>query len=599
MATVTKPIALDESLNTTEATPRNIADVLAEEIGNLVSVVSRIAPQTVYDLDDLGDVDITSPSNGQVLKYNGTSQKWENGTGGGSGDSVSWSQIQQSGTKIAEIEINGVTTDVYAPTGGGGFSALIIITADAGQTVTATKDGDTYTATEVTSGTYEVTVDSAGTWTISDGTISDTIAIPSSGTYYITLSSVPDGKTVTPTDDVQILLACAGITDKSYTTLTELFADTTTLASVIADNNAIDYLKRSTSFAKSEALVPVMTDNTHPSGEAFASVSYSTNLPYKAFDNDTSTYWNTASNSNEYVGYTFPSAKIVTGISLLPDFTGTSTYNKVKNFKVQGSNDGFVSDINDLYEGTAESTNSPTVQRFNFGNSTAYTSYRLFIIDAYSTANIGVISLQFYNVEEGFTDNATAMSYIGLNNYASNTLLADSTWCSAICNSTYFESVLNVKVPTMTSNTTPSGVCSANAEFSTSYQAYKAFDNDSTTSWTPGTVTSTNPNTGWIQYDFGTTKVCNMVKAKAWTGDDIWTSVIVSGSNDNSNFTPLFESTEPISALNPSEHIFTFGNNTAYRYYRLTITSYRNGGTTGNYTEPIISEMQFYGRADI
>lgn len=40
--------------------------------------------------------------------------------GGGSGDSVNWTQIQQSGTKIAEIEINGTTQDVYAPTGGGG-----------------------------------------------------------------------------------------------------------------------------------------------------------------------------------------------------------------------------------------------------------------------------------------------------------------------------------------------------------------------------------------------------------------------------------------------------------------------------------------------
>lgn len=34
---------------------------------------------------------------------------------GGSGDSVSWTQIQQTGTKIAEIEINGQTTNVYVP----------------------------------------------------------------------------------------------------------------------------------------------------------------------------------------------------------------------------------------------------------------------------------------------------------------------------------------------------------------------------------------------------------------------------------------------------------------------------------------------------
>lgn len=33
---------------------------------------------------------------------------------------VSWTQAQTSGTKIAEIDIDGTTTDIYAPTGGGG-----------------------------------------------------------------------------------------------------------------------------------------------------------------------------------------------------------------------------------------------------------------------------------------------------------------------------------------------------------------------------------------------------------------------------------------------------------------------------------------------
>lgn len=40
----------------------------------------------------------------------------------GGGDSVSWNQIQSSGTKIAEITINGTTQDVFAPNGGGGGS---------------------------------------------------------------------------------------------------------------------------------------------------------------------------------------------------------------------------------------------------------------------------------------------------------------------------------------------------------------------------------------------------------------------------------------------------------------------------------------------
>lgn len=44
--------------------------------------------------------------------------------GGGSGDTVTWTQLQASGTKIAEIDINGTTQDVYAPTGGGGGGSV-------------------------------------------------------------------------------------------------------------------------------------------------------------------------------------------------------------------------------------------------------------------------------------------------------------------------------------------------------------------------------------------------------------------------------------------------------------------------------------------
>jgi len=36
--------------------------------------------------------------------------------GGGGGSSVAWNQIQASGDKIAEITINGTSTDVYSPT---------------------------------------------------------------------------------------------------------------------------------------------------------------------------------------------------------------------------------------------------------------------------------------------------------------------------------------------------------------------------------------------------------------------------------------------------------------------------------------------------
>lgn len=48
--------------------------------------------------------------------YNSNMDKIDGIGGGGSGDSVSWTQVQSSGTKIAEIDINGTSQNVYSPT---------------------------------------------------------------------------------------------------------------------------------------------------------------------------------------------------------------------------------------------------------------------------------------------------------------------------------------------------------------------------------------------------------------------------------------------------------------------------------------------------
>ena len=66
----------------------------------------------------LSDVTVSSPSTGQVPIYNATSSKWENGNLS-VGDTVSYTDLQQSGTKIGTITINGTGYDVYAPTSGG------------------------------------------------------------------------------------------------------------------------------------------------------------------------------------------------------------------------------------------------------------------------------------------------------------------------------------------------------------------------------------------------------------------------------------------------------------------------------------------------
>lgn len=183
---------------------------------------------------------------------------------------------------------------------------------------------------------------------------------------------------------------------------------------------------------------------------------------------------------------------------------------------------------------------------------------------------------------------SNAMTYIGQNNYASNTLLADSDWRSAICNSTYFESVLNVKVPEMTSDSTPSGQCSASSattEGGVTYSAYKAFDNDTTTWWS--TVSGQGVNS-WIKYKFPQAK-----KIKAFyylPYNDSYTKTFkVQTSPDDETWTDISD----IQTVTSGNGVrIPLNNNAENMYYRVLILTLISD--TGNFRE-----LQFYGREDV
>lgn len=180
------------------------------------------------------------------------------------------------------------------------------------------------------------------------------------------------------------------------------------------------------------------------------------------------------------------------------------------------------------------------------------------------------------------TADSSAMTYIGLNDYCANKLLDNSTWLNAICNSTYFESVLNVKVPTMTSNTAPSGEVSASGYLSTTYQYYpwRAFA-DSTYGWLD------NGTNKWIQYKFTSKVRVNKIKIFTKTGTTLWTNPLTfKASNDNSTFDTL-ASVSPETGANKTNN-YTITNSTKYQYYRIDINGLSNA--SGLF-------LQFYGRA--
>ena len=388
-------------------------------------------------------------------------------------------------------------------------------------------------------------------------------------------SNIPDGRTVLPTDDIQIWLHCANIWDKTYTTLAEVLADTDTLSALINSENAVDYMVRSTTWAVSVS-VPTMTSATTPEGEVITSGTDGSFYPYYAFDGNNSTFWvsSDTSGTSGHVGYKFVSPVVISefkaDISQRAASAGT--------FKIQGSNDNAT--WVDLYTGSySVSTASVFVSKSGkFSNDTAYTYYR--IVRTSGSSRFMINNLQFYSAS--ITADSTAMSYIGANNYCANTLLADATWCEAICNSEYFESVLNVKVPTMTSNTTPSGECSAST-YQSSYPAWKAFDDNETTAW--GASTTTFPQ--YVSYTF--TKDVHIFKASVITTR---VATLKIQALDNGTWVDLTETQSMADAV--KKNIVISNNDNSYAGYKALFVTGNSAGN-GAYAR----EVQFYGREDV
>ena len=392
--------------------------------------------------------------------------------------------------------------------------------------------------------------------------------------------SVPDGKTVTPTDDIQLWLKCAGINDKTYTTLAEVLADTTTLLALINSPNAVDYMVRSTTWAVSSALVPTMTSDTTPSGECFCTSVNTSNRPYLAFDgNDTSVAvmcsGDVSSSTPSWMGYKFDSP---VSLSRAYVYQTSYTYNGCY---IQSSSDGVT------YTNISESfTLGKNGQEIVFP-ATADTYFRLYVgsVQEGTATARPIRTIQFYSAS--IANSATAMTLIGANNYCANTLLADSTWCEAILKSEYVKSVCNVYVPKMTSNTTPSGVASASSIFDSNFPAWKAFDGDETTRWA---VTAGSSLNSYIQYKFTEPVKINWVTmiSGLYNNQPRIIAYKISGSNDGVTFTDLKNFTTSADGQDIGK---VLDNSTAYMYYRQTVTNYRE-----NVNEPM---LQFYGREDV
>lgn len=471
--------------------------------------------------------------------------------------------------------------------GSGDFPVTLTVTCDSafvGETLYLTKGLTVLSKTVPATGIVEFEFPENGTWVLSNSLTSDTETFENVGEYETNLYSVPDGKTVLPTDDIQIWLSCAGIRDKTYTTLAEVLADNITLSALMASNNAVDYMVRSTTWAASIALVPTMISNTEPSGIVTVSGVYNndgTYAGYKAFDRNYNTFWlGTYADANAWIGYEFEDEITVRAL------TCRSTQNGAKTFTIQTSLNG--TDWSDVSTHTIPNDVEETISI----TPTTSKYWRLQCSAKYGDM-CGFRDIQFHSYS--ITDDSAAMSYIGLNNYCANTLLADSTWCEAICNSEYFESVLNVKVPDMTSNTTPSGECFSVSIRSSTFDTYHAFDGDDSTNWY-GDFDHSSSYERYIGYDFDEPVSIKKVTLKGVYISDRSSypnTYKIQGSNDGIDYADLYSGTDD-SYIEKND---IFVNNSKYSKYRLFSNNWHLGGS--NTDAPGLSKLQFYGRKDI
>lgn len=264
---------------------------------------------------------------------------------------------------------NGSGTVSFTPSGGGGADLVVTCSSDfAGETISCTDGTTTFTEICPSTSPYAVIFESisTGTWTISGTaygqTFSSTVTILD---FTAELNSIPEGSTVTPTDDIQTWLHCANIWDKTYTTISQVLADTTTLLALISSNNAVDYMSRSSTWASdvcsdSTSMTYIGTNNycanklladstwgnaicnssyfetvlntkiptlTASTSQVLYTASTSDNYPYYAFDNRGSTAY--AENQNQTtlpfkIGYQFSENVSVHKIVYIPQKSSES-----------------------------------------------------------------------------------------------------------------------------------------------------------------------------------------------------------------------------------------------------------------------------------
>lgn len=181
-------------------------------------------------------------------------------------------------------------------------------------------------------------------------------------------------------------------------------------------------------------LVPLMTADDAPSGEAFASggETASGGEAFRAFDQDPSTWWQITGAVTGVIGYRFDVGQVITSYRL--GVRSDTVISSPGEWTFEGSNDGSTWTVLDS---RIVSWVAGQSQLFTFANSTSYTYYRLNISRAYSasgTQNVSLATFEMYGIPPLIQcASATRVSYVSQEDANELATAAATAAATALC----------------------------------------------------------------------------------------------------------------------------------------------------------------------
>lgn len=129
--------------------------------------------------------------------------------------------------------------------------------------------------------------------------------------------------------------------------------------------------------------------------------------------------------------------------------------------------------------------------------------------------------------------------------------------------------LMPVSVPTMTSNTAPSGTASASTTYASEYAAWKAFDNDDNSLWNSSESTPYPSGIEWLRYSFTSDVFITRLHIIPYGGDVSPKSCVVEFSADGL----IFSAAKSITLLSDGVQDIDISQHGFYKHWRLRINN--------------------------